>query len=283
MKRVVTLSAVLVLGGLGLATAQAGHGSGSSHSSQHSSNKQNNSSSSNSSKLKVYMGGSSSGPKGTPENPNKKDHCDHCDHNGCHDPKFPTIDPGKGDGKPSNVGVITDPIYPWAHPEVRDHRTGSTGGTMTNGNFVWAGDHWERAKATQTATNIPPLSGGNGQGGVTVTGGANLSGFGGGASNVRDHRTGGANGGVTVTPTQGSGRNGSIPTLSGPGPLDMLENGVSSLGSAIGGLFTTTVGDSGRPQVVDHRTSDTSNFGTNVRDHRTTDTSNFSSGGRGGK
>jgi hypothetical protein len=276
MKRIVTLSAVLVLGGMGLASVQAGHGSGgSSHgSSQHSSNKQNKVTSSNSSKLKVYMGGSSSGPKGTPENPFKKDHCDHCDHHDCHDPKFPTIDPGKGDGKPSNVGVITDPIYPWAHPEVRDHRTGNTGGTMTNGNFVWAGDHWERAKAPQT-TNIPPLSGGNGQGGVTVTGGG---------SNVRDHRTGRANGGVTVTPTQGSGRNGSIPTLSGPGPLDMLENGVSSLGSAIGGLFTTTVGDSGRPQVVDHRTSDTSNFGSNVRDHRTTDTSNFMpGGGRGGR
>jgi len=278
MKRVVTLSAVLVLGGLGLATAQAGHGSGSSHSSQHSSNKQNNSSSSNSSKLKVYMGGSSSGPKGTPENPNKKDHCDHCDHNGCHDPKFPTIDPGKGDGK-GNTGVIVDPIGPWA-PK------GPT--TMNRDGFVWAGDHWERAKAGQNYTVDPNLGGPVVRDHRDLT--TNTNNFGG---TVRDHRTltgTTTGGGVTVTNTSNfgdnvrdhrgsNGSNSGIPTLSGPGPLDMLENGLS----ALGGLFSTTVGDSGRPQVVDHRTSDTSNFGTNVRDHRTTDTSNFSAGGRGGK
>jgi hypothetical protein len=280
MKRIVTLSAVLVFGGLGLATAQAGHSNnGSSHSSQHSSNKQT-SSSSNSSKSKVYMGGSSSGPKGTPENPFCKDHSDHCEHKDCHDPKYPVIDPGKGDGKTGNTTVITDPIYPWAHPDVRDHRTGSTGGTTTSGNFVWAGDHWERAKATGSATNIPPLSGGNGQGGVTVTGttGTNVSGFhgGGGASNVRDHRTGSANGGVTVTNTPGSTRNNDVVGVGGS-PIDTAVQGVVD-------FFSFDVGSVPQTGVRDHRTTDTSNFGSNVRDHRTTDTSNFSSGGgRGGK
>src|SRR5947207_3066675 len=45
---------------------------------------------------KWHMGGSTTGPKGTPENPYCKDGCHDKCHDGCHDPKFPVIDPGKG-------------------------------------------------------------------------------------------------------------------------------------------------------------------------------------------
>jgi len=268
MKRIVTLSAVMFFGGLGLATAQAGHPSGSNHSSQHSSNKQNNGTNSTSSKLKVYMGGSSSGPKGTPENPFCKDHCDHCDHDhcdhkDCHDPKYPVIDPGKGDGKSGNTTVITDPIYPWANVNVRDHRTGSTGGTTTGGNFVWAGDHWERAKAT-TAIVDPIHDGASGGVTVTSTTGTNVTGFhgGGGASTIRDHRNGGSpGGGVTVTNTQGSTRNNDVVGVGGS-PIDTAIQGVVDFFSFDVGSVPPSGG------TRDHRTTDTSNFGSNVRDHR---------------
>ncbi len=203
----------------------------------------------NNSSTKWHMGGSSTGPKGTPENPYSKDDChdkchdschdhdgDHCDH----DPKFPVIDPGKGNGKPDDR-VPVEPTH------------------VTKDGFVWVNNHWERVKAGQTNTVVDPtLTGPTVRDHRTLTTG----GFNG---VVRDHRgsTSNAPGGVTVTTTPNGNRKQTIPTLSGPGPIDALGNGLSALGSAVKDVLTTTMGDDSN--VHDHRTS---NFSGNVRDHR---------------
>ena len=105
------------------------------------------------------------------------------------DHKFPTLDPGRGDGKTVNTSqplMIVDPYMPKSNVVVRDHRSGAP------------------------------------------------------------------QGGVSVTTNPNSIRNTGIPTLSGPGPLDMLGNGLSAAGSALGDLFSTEVGDASPNR--DHRT-----------------------------
>ena len=186
----------------------------------------------------------------------------------CHKPL--PLDPGKGDGKPTGGNqppvIITDPVR------------------VTSGGFVWNGDHWERQRANQTSsgpvmnlnssdgpvvrdhrTIVPPTATSGFDGIVrdhrtTTTTVSNFNGI------VRDHRTGSssANGGVTVTVSTTSPRNNKIPTLSGPGPLDMLGNAASSIGSGLANLFSTEVGDASN--IRDHRTTATT--GWNVRDHR---------------
>jgi hypothetical protein len=172
-----------------------------------------------------YMGGSTTGPIGTPENP----------------------------FKPTPVS--------------------------SNG-FVFVNGHWERPRAGQTTVVDPTLGGPvvrdhrgiQGGGGVTVTSG--MSGV------VRDHRGTAANvytgtvrdhRGTTNTNNDVVGVGGSpvdsiIGGLAGLGSA--VENGLTGIGNAFGigyGSITPVGGDSG---VRDHRTNNTSNFGTNVRDHR---------------
>jgi hypothetical protein len=86
------------------------------------------------------------------------------------------LDPGRGDGR-----VLVDPNP--TNVDVRDHRSGTT--SQGSVGLVWVNGHWERAKATtqqsgggfpagadvrdHRSSNNPPLSPGNGTGGVTVT------------------------------------------------------------------------------------------------------------------
>jgi hypothetical protein len=164
------------------------------------------------------------------------------------------IDPGKGDGQTGNPT-----------PQ-------STGG------FVWVGDHWERARAskgTQTlvppvvrdhgASTLPPLSGGNGQGGVTVTG----------TPVVRDHRTQS----VSVEPIVRDHRTLNVEPIvrdhRTPQPFEVLPlNGFDQpiirdhrTKSEEPQPFQVT-GTSGQPVVRDHRTLSTPSEPV-VRDHRT--------------
>ena len=227
MKRIVTLSAMMVF--ITLAASSAWAKSGSSHGSNHSSSMHTSSqhTTSNYSKSDCC-----------------KDHCDkdHCGKDYCKDKGNPYGNMGGSTtgpvGTPENPNPVKYPINT-IHPILNNNPQ-----TVSSNGFVWAGDHWERPRAGQSYTLDPNLTG----------------------AVVRNHPGGAGEGGVTVTNIPGSSRG--ITTLSGPGPIDALGNALSSLGSAVGGLFTTTVGDSGRPQVVDHRTNDTSNFGSNVVDHR---------------
>ncbi|MEX2112228.1 MAG: hypothetical protein WD845_03535 [Pirellulales bacterium] len=181
------------------------------------------------------------------------------------------LDPGMGDGR-----VPVDP----AEPVVPQGRPG----------YVWVDGHWERERAPK----VPPLTSGNGNGGVTVTptGGSGSqvldqgqiipplsSGNGGGGVTVtsgnggrvvRDHRktvptSSSANGGVLVTTTPGSTR-GQAVTGSGLNPFGVIVDGLAKAGSTIaGGGSITGVAPSGQ-QVRDHRT--TSANQPIVRDHR---------------
>jgi hypothetical protein len=160
----------------------------------------------------------------------------------------------------------------------------------TRPGFVWVNGHWERARANSivhSAAATPPRN----PGGVSVTpspvrvpGGVTVAPQGispphpvrppqvvlqptviapPAVSRPFGHRPsqGGyqpypaqrPNGGVTVTETPNSVRNQGIPTLSGPGPVQMLENGASAVGSALVDLFSTEVGSP--PPDRDHRNS----------------------------
>jgi hypothetical protein len=251
MKRIVTLSVVVVLGTFAASSAWAK--SGSSHSSHSGSN---HSSSMHTSSQHCDTNHC--------EKDRCKDHCDkdycdkdHCGKDYCKDKGNPCGNMGGSTTGPVGTPENPNPVkYPTntIHPIVNNNPQ-----TVSSNGFVWAGDHWERPRAGQSYTLDPNLTGPvvRDHQVLTGAGGPYSGGHGGSAT---------SQGGVTVTPIPGSSRG--ITTLSGPGPIDALGNALSDLGSSIGGLFTTTVGDSGRPQVVDHRTNDTSNFGSNVRDHR---------------
>jgi len=236
MKRIVTLSVVVVFGTFAASSAWAK--SGSSHGSHSSSN---HSSSMHTSSQHCTT---DHGEKDYCKDHCDKDYCDkdHCGKDYCKDKGNPYGNMGGSTtgpvGTPENPNPVKSPINT-IHPIVNNNPQ-----TVSSNGFVWAGDHWERPRAGQSYTLDP-----NSTGPV-----------------VRNHSGGAGEGGVTITTVPGSSRG--ITTLSGPGPIDALGNALSGLGSAVGGLFTTTVGDPGRPQVVDHRTNDTSNFGSNVRDHR---------------
>lgn len=254
MKRLVTLSALVAFGSFAASSGWAK--SGSSHGSSHSSSMHNSSQhvSSNHS-MSDYC------KDHCDKNYCDKDHCgkDYCkDHNGNPYGNMGGSTTGPV-GTPENPNPVKFPINT-IHPIVNNNPT-----TVSSNGFVWAGDHWERPRAGQSYTLDPNLTGpvvrnhpnGAGEGGVTVT---NVGGFNG---KVTDHR--GFNG--KVTDHRGDGQIQDIGTGWG-GFTGAISSGLDSIGSALGGLFTTTVGDPGRPQVVDHRTNPTSNFGSNVTDHR---------------
>jgi hypothetical protein len=175
------------------------------------------------------------------------------------------LDPGRGDGR-----VPVEPTTPPARP-----------------GFVWVNDHWERERAPK------PLGNPNGST-WTDNYGPNVRDhrtsppppMGNFPGAVRDHRSNASMpGGVTVTST-GRPRGNSIPTFQDP-LMDALSRGASavgkgasSVGSALGDLFSTEVGDPPQqgtgPVIRDHRTPPPSNFPGTIRDHRTAAPSNFS-------
>ena len=245
MRSIVTLAMVTVFSLAAVESASAKSG-GNNHASSHH-NKSDG--------PPKYMGGTPSGkaPVGTPENPFK--------HHGS--------SKHKGHGKDEQPpGMIVDPVR------------------VTSGGFVWANDHWERAKATPGVSNGPTMIVDPTLGPVvrdhrTLTS-TTTPPFGNGGHhyqpyqdpNVRDHRGGASQGGVSVTNTPGSTRNNDVIGV-GASPVDSVINGVGSavesgvgtVVNGIGNLFGYD-GQLHSPPGRDHRTTDTSNFGSNVRDHR---------------
>jgi hypothetical protein len=166
------------------------------------------------------------------------------------------------DRAPKSPKVIVDPVTPQDAPIVRDHRTikppalsnGQGGVTVTSGNGPVVRDH-------RNSTTIF-----NPTGGKVWTAGPT----------VRDQRTitpppissGNGRGGVTVTTTPGGGKRDNAITGSGPNPLDLLAEGAAKVGNVFGiGYGEVTSGDGSAPSgpiVRDHRPA-----GPVVRDHRT--------------
>ncbi len=232
MNRIVTLAMVTVFGLSAVQSASAHSGGSNGHGSQHSSTNRYSS------------------------DRHDKDHC-------------------KNDGPPKYMGGSQN--GPAGTPENPFKPT-----PVTNNGFVFVNGHWERAKAGQATVVDPTLvgpvvrdhRGSQGAGGVTVT---NTGGF---TGTVRDHRGSGTSGFTgTVRDHRGSGTGSNDVVGVGESPVDSIVSGLSGIGSAIGngltgignafgigqGSITSPGGDSGSR---DHRTTDTSNFGSNVRDHR---------------
>jgi hypothetical protein len=209
MKRIVTLAVVTVFGLSYVQTASAKSGGSSNHGSQHSSMQRCDRDRGDKDRGKdkdrckdktppKHMGGSQTGPIGTPENPFKpvkvtKD-------------GFEFVN-GHWERARARQQTIVDPTL--VGPVVRDHRNTTLGGYHYNPTQYAPGG------VTVTNTN------GKGKGNITPT-----SGF---AGTVRDHRGTGNN---DVIGVGGSPVDTAINGLSGLGSA--IGNGLSGLGNTIG-------------------------------------------------
>ncbi len=191
--------------------------------------------------------------------------CKPCGSNHCGSSSCKTSGPGKymGGSKNGPIGTPENPFKPV---------------TVSSNGFVWVNGHWERPRAGQTTIVDPTLTGPvvrdhRGMPSTVVIDPNSGYRYGGGrfstltptsTSIVRDHR-GTTSTSNTVTGVGASPVDSAIGGLAGLG--NTLENGLTGIGNAFGigyGSITPAV-PSG---VRDHRTTDTSNFGYNVRDHR---------------
>lgn len=162
----------------------------------------------------------------------------------CHHPQGPTpvpppviiVDPVRPAPPPV---IIVDPVRP-VPPVVRDHRQ-------------------PPAPVVRDHRNAPPVVRDHRQ--TDLNGGRPLP-----APRVVSPSSGAsAQGGVKVTNSPNSARNGNVENLTGSGPVDILSHGLSAIGSSVIDFFTPNLGVV--PPNRDQRTATTGTSGTG-RDHR---------------